>query len=448
LALLDDAVGRDPSNREAWLAGLAATDPETHTLLLEILLAVDDAGADTFLEILRLLARQLASEVGTGASPGKQYGAYRLLRRLGHGGMGSVWLAERADGLFARQVALKLVHPSLMGSAAGERFARERAILAGLSHPHITRLLDAGFADDGQPYLALEYVDGTPLTQWCDQEHCSIRARTEVFQQVLSAVQYAHANLVVHRDLKPTNILVTPDGQVRLLDFGITKLLQEGKTQERTLTQMAGGALTLAYASPEQIAGQPITTASDVYSLGVVLHELLCGVRPYRPERESAGALEEAILSADQVRPSQSHITADIAAARATTARKLRQMLAGDLDTILGKALRKDPADRYATVEAFAQDLKRSLAGPPVLARPDSAWYRWGKWVARHRLAAVASALILGSFATGAGGHLGSRSGESGARHGRAGHGVHRLDDRVGALRESKQSNPGTSMRV
>src|SRR5262245_24350126 len=396
-------MARTPADREAWLAVLATTDPATNALLRELLVAIEETGADNFLETRDRPGRHLAATPRVDAAPGGQFGPYRVVRPLGQGGMGAVWLAERADGLFSRQIALKLVHPSLLGSPAGERFARERAILAGLNHPHITSLLDAGVADNGQPYLAIEYVDGVPLTHWCDQKRCTIRTRIELFQQAMGAVVYAHANLVVHRDLKPTNILVTPDGQVRLLDFGIAKLLRDGEAPETALTQLAGRAFTPAYASPEQIAGGSVTTASDVYSLGVVLYELLCGVRPYQLERESPGALEQAILSADPVRPSLSDITDNVAAARATTPKRLRHTLAGDLDTILGKALKKDPAERYATVEAFAQDLKRSLAGEAVLARPDSAWYRWRKFVARNRLAAAAVALVVTSLAAGAG---------------------------------------------
>jgi serine/threonine-protein kinase len=392
-ALLDEALALAPEAREQWLTALEADDPELKRLVGELLAAHSAADADALLETRHAFEAQFAAATGHASPVGKAFGPYRILRELGHGGMGAVWLAERADGLFSRQVALKLLHTSLAGPALTERFARERAILGALNHPHIARLLDAGFSA-GQPYLALEYVEGVPLTTYCDARRLPLRSRIELMLQVLSAVQHAHRNLVIHRDLKPSNILVTPDGQVSLLDFGIAKLMRDGEAKETELTQLAGRALTPEYASPEQIAGAPITTASDVYSLGVVLYELLCGTRPYALKRDSRGALEEAILGAEPIKPSQSPLTDAIAQARATTVRKLRQALSGDLDTILGKALKKEPAERYATADAFLQDLQRYLAGEPVSARPDSAAYRLRKFVARNRLAVAAAALI------------------------------------------------------
>ena len=291
----------------------------------------------------------------------------------------------------------------MTGTALIERFAREREILAALNHPRIARLLDAGMSGDGQPYLALEYVEGTPLTAYCDAQRLPLKARVGLILQVLSAVQHAHRNLVVHRDLKPSNILVTAAGDVCLLDFGIAKLLSEGEAPETELTQLSGRALTPEYASPEQIAGQPITIASDVYSLGVVLYELLCGNRPYRLKRQSRGALEEAILNIDSPKPSQAAITDEIARTRSSTVKKLRQALSGDLDTIAGKALKKEAGDRYATADAFAQDLQRYLAGEPVLARPDSAVYRLGKFVSRNRVAVAMAALVGAALATATG---------------------------------------------
>jgi tetratricopeptide (TPR) repeat protein len=352
------------------------------------------------METADLIARGLARATRAPAAlEGRRFGPYRVLRLLGQGGMGSVWLAERADGLFARQVALKLVHASLAGRALAERFARERSILAALEHPHIARLLDAGVAEDGQPYLAIEYVEGAPLTAYCDRHRLPLAARLGLMLQVLSAVQYAHQNLVIHRDLKPANILVTPQGQVRLLDFGIAKLMTEGgQAGETELTQQGGRALTPDYASPEQIAGGAVSTASDVYSLGVVLYGLLCGQRPYQLHRDSRGALEDAILSVPPLRPSQQVLTDAAAQARATTPRRLAQALAGDLDTIVLKALKKDPAERYATADALRQDLQHFLAGEPVLARPDSAVYRLRKLVGRHKLtvgAGLAAGLLV-----------------------------------------------------
>jgi serine/threonine-protein kinase len=391
--LFDEALAIPGERREAWLADLAAREPELASIVSELVTS-PRAEAETLLETRDALNRRFVAATQRSLA-GRQFGPYRILSELGRGGMGSVWLAERADGLFARKVALKLLHTSLVGSALSERFARERTILAGLSHPRIARLLDAGFSDDGQPYLAIEYVEGIALTTYCDVQRLTLAARAGLMVQVLSAVQYAHRNLVIHRDLKPSNILVTQAGEVCLLDFGIAKLMSDGEARETELTEISGRALTPDYASPEQVAGAPITTASDVYSLGVVLYELLCGSRPYRLRRDSRGALEDAILSAEAVRPSQSAITPEIARARSTTARKLSQMLAGDLDTIALKALKKEPAERYATADAFLQDLQRYLKGEPVLARPDSAAYRIRKFVYRNWFAVA--------LATGAG---------------------------------------------
>ena len=401
-ALLDEAMGLAPQRRAAWQAGLAQREPQLCDLVTDVLASMDAAGHEHLLETSDLIDRRFAQAAHAAPSfEGRAFGPWRVLRLLGRGGMGPVWLAERTDGLFSRQVALKLVHASLFGSALAQRFARERSILAALDHPHIARLLDAGVAGDGQPYLALEYVEGTPLTAYCDAERLPLAARIALVVQALSAVQHAHQNLVVHRDLKPSNILVTRDGQVRLLDFGIAKLMVEGEARETELTQVGGRALTLDYASPEQIAGQPVSTASDVYSLGVVLYELLCGQRPYHVTRESRGALEEAILNAEPVRPSQRSITEDVANARSTTLKKLARSLKGDLDTIVLKALKKSPAERYATADAFRQDLQRYLDGEAVLARPDGAIYRASKFVRRHRFGVAATAVVFVSLGAG-----------------------------------------------
>jgi serine/threonine protein kinase/TolB-like protein len=326
---------------------------------------------------------------------GRRFGPYRVLSQLGEGGMGTVWLAERVDGLFTRRVALKLVHPALMGRSMSERVAREREILASLNHPNIAQLFDAGFAEDGQPYLALEYVEGTPLTKYCDVHHLGISERLVLFRQVLGAVQYAHAHLVIHRDLKPSNILVSDDGKAHLLDFGIAKLLTPGAAQESQLTQIAGRALTPDYAAPEQIAGAATSTAADVYALGVILYELLSGERPYRLNRPSRGALEEAILQTEPVAPSRLPPTEEAARARATNAQSLARALKGDLDTIIGKALKKSPGERYASSNAFDADIARFLAGETVLARPDSVVYRARKFAARHRVGIAGVSLLI-----------------------------------------------------
>ena len=403
-ALLDEVLDLDPAQRTAWKAGLATREPALHALVEDLLAGMADRdeqalAAPAKQETADVIARGFAKAAQAQVSlAGQQFGPYRVLRLLGQGGMGSVWLAQRADGLFERQVALKLIHAGLDGKALAERFARERSILGALNHPHIARLLDAGVSEQGQPYLAIEYVDGTPLTAYCDARRLSLRARVALMVQVLLPVQYAHQNLVVHRDLKPANILVTPGGQVCLLDFGIAKLMIDGYASETELTRQGGRALTPHYASPEQIAGGTVSTASDVYSLGVVLYGLLCGQRPYQLRRDSHGALEEAILSATPLRPSQQVLSEEAAQARGcANARRLAQGLAGDLDTLVLKALKKDPAERYATADALMQDLLRYLDGRPLLARPDSSAYRFTRFVARNRLK-VAGGLAMGGL--------------------------------------------------
>ena len=297
-ALMDEALDRPVHEREHWIDALAQREPGAAELLRS-LVASASANADGFLETREVIERHLQRDRPEAPSlVGESIGPWRVLRPLGRGGMGTVWLAERADGLFQRRVALKLVHQHL-AQAAAERFAREREILAALDHPNIARLLDAGFAPDGRPYLALEHVEGEALTVWSDAHRLPVRERVGLFLQVTRAVAFAHANLVIHRDLKPSNILVNADGQARLLDFGIAKLVRTGEPEATAVTQLAGPAFTPDYASPEQIVGGVVTTTSDVYALGVVLYELLCGARPYRLARATRAALEEAILAAD-----------------------------------------------------------------------------------------------------------------------------------------------------
>jgi serine/threonine-protein kinase len=328
---------------------------------------------------------------GGTAAPGDVVGPYRLISELGRGGMGAVWLAERTDGQLKRQVALKLPHIA-WGGALAERLTRERDILASLEHAHIARLYDAGIDREGRPYLAMEYVEGRPIDEYCRQRALPLRERIALLLQVAAAVAHAHARLIVHRDLKPGNILVTADGQVQLLDFGIAKLIEGDRTQKTFLTELAGRALTPDYASPEQIRGEPLGTASDVYSLGAVSYELLTGVRPYRLKRGTPAELEEAITSVDAPLASE--------AAREPA---LRRQLKGDLDAILNKALKKDSAQRYATVEAFAEDLHRHLSQQPVLAQPDRFGYRARKFIRRYRLQVAAGLVAALALLAGAG---------------------------------------------
>jgi WD40 repeat protein/tRNA A-37 threonylcarbamoyl transferase component Bud32 len=396
--LLDEALPLDATDRLKWLAALRPEYEEFAGALRRALLPGDETAARAQL----LTLPEIADDGGapgvteTGLVAGVLLGPYELIRPLGSGGMAEVWLARRADGAFNREVALKLPLLTRLRRDLEPRFAREREILAGLSHPNIARLFDAGFSKDGQPYLALEYVVGTTLTAYCDQHLLTIRERLNLFRQVLSAVQYAHTHLVIHRDLKPSNVLVTDAGQVQLLDFGIAKLLSEGQAKETELTQLSGRALTPEYAAPEQVLGAPITTAADVYALGVMLYEVLTGSRPYRLTRDTRGALEEAILHADPVAPSRLVYGEAAATARGASAPKLSRALKGDLDVITMKALKKTPKERYPTANALDEDIERFLAGQVVLAQPDSMAYRAGKFARRHWVAiATLSVLIL-----------------------------------------------------
>ena len=398
--LLDEAFALEPGGRSDWLSGIDANHPELAPIVRRLLAAHATSETQDVLRWPQLDASAVAP-IETEHATGAAVGPYRLIRELGRGGMADVWLAQRADGAFERDVALKLPRISLLRRDLALRFAQERDILARLEHPNIARFYDAGITRDGLPYLAMEYVDGQPITRWCD-EHClGISARVALFSQVLDAVQFAHASLVVHRDLKPSNILVTGDGQVRLLDFGIAKLLPAGRRiHETQLTQLAGRALTPDYASPEQIRGEPLTIATDVYSLAVVLYELLAGQPPYQLKLPSVAQLEQAIVAIDPVRPSNV-IGGEAARARNTTPSRLTRSLRGDLDTIVLKALAKQLAQRYATVAELADDLRRHLAGQPVHARPASWSYRAHKFVERNRAGVVAAAAIAAALIAG-----------------------------------------------
>jgi hypothetical protein len=402
--LLDEALDLPQAARPQWIEQLGEQHAGVKGNLRELLAnqalleTADFLGAPVEFAALGSTRREAAESAG---SAGTIVGSYRLIRELGRGGMGTVWLAERTDGLIKRSIALKLPHAGLYDQHLAGRFDRERDILAALAHPNIARLYDAGIAANGQPYLALEYVEGSPLTVYCDATRLSVRDRIVLFLQVLRAVQYAHAHLVIHRDLKPSNILVGADGHVQLLDFGVAKLIDDGEGHESSLTQLGGWALTPDYASPEQIAGASISTASDVYSLGVVLYELLAGARPYQLKRESRGALEEAILAVDPIEPSRAAHDASAAAARSTAPRKLAKSLEGDLDTIVLKALKKQPSERYATVDALTLDLQRHLQGEPVEARPDGAMYRLGKFAARNKVLLTAAGVAVLALAAG-----------------------------------------------
>ena len=401
--LLDEILEQPPEARERWINELPPDLGPLQAALRHFLSIHTAAETADFLgksPDLSAAFRALGTEA-VDWKAGDPVGPYVLEAQVGRGGMGTVWRASRADGALKRPVALKLPFAGLFGAELGRRLLQERDILASLTHSGIARLYDAGSTSAGQPYIALEYVEGVPLTEFCDRERLSARERLEVFLQVLAAVQFAHTHLVVHRDLKPSNVLVTSDRRVSLLDFGIAKLLSGDRAQSSPQTQLGLQVLTPEYASPEQFLGGPVTTASDVYSAGVLLFELLTARGPYEVAGESRADLELAVIRSDPMKPSQVVVDEATAAARGTTPRALSHALRGDLDTIVLKALKKLPQDRYATAASFAQDIERFLRQQPIAARPDHWSYRVRKFTLRHRLAVAATIVaVLGMLST------------------------------------------------
>jgi serine/threonine-protein kinase len=399
---LDEALTLSEEERTRWLAALRAQSPDLADQVQELLKAEQAVEQEAYLE------KGPTLPPGSPFAAGQTVGAYRLISPIGQGGMGTVWLAERSDGRFERRTAVKFLSPALLGRGGEERFKREGAILGRLSDPNIAQLVDAGVTAGGQPYLVLEYVEGAPIDRYCDEHRLDVRARVSLFLNVLAAVAHAHANLIVHRDIKPTNVLVSKDGEVKLLDFGIAKLL-EGEGQEGAatlLTREVGSALTPEYAAPEQLTGGPVTTATDVYGLGVLLYVLLTGQHPAGPGPHTPADLLRAITDTEPRRPSdvvtlQSNQAAQSAANRGTPADRLCRQLRGDLDTIVVKALKKDPQERYWSVTALAEDLGRYLHNQPITARPDTLAYRAAKFVRRNRTAVVLATLAV--IATGGG---------------------------------------------
>ena len=395
---LDRVLDLPPTQCDAYLMSLWAGNPEVaadvDALLAEHRLLSDEGFLDSPAAIHR----------PEPALAGVRIGDYTLLSPIGHGGMGSVWLAKRSDGRFDGHAALKLLNAALVGRAVEERFRREGTILARLTHPHIARLMGAGLSTTGQPYLVLEHIAGRPIDAYCDEQRLSIEERVRLFLAVQSAVAHAHANLIVHRDLKPSNILVTASGQVKLLDFGIAKLLtgEDGAPEMTMLTREGDIVLTPKYAAPEQVTGAAITTATDVYALGVILFELLSGEHPTAGEARTPAECARAITDHPPLRLSTAAVRgrADDAAARAvkrvTTPDRLARQLRGDLDTILAKALKSSPSERYGSVTEFADDLRRFLEHQPIAARGDALGYRAAKFARRHhRVLAAASAIVL-----------------------------------------------------
>jgi serine/threonine protein kinase/tetratricopeptide (TPR) repeat protein len=405
--LLDELLEAQHDTRVQRLAQIRCDDPALAMQLETLLDQRTRAAREGFLEGGAFSVAHQPSLAG------QTIGAYTLREAIGHGGMGTVWRAERSDGRYQATVAVKFLNLALLERGGVERFAREGNLLARLSHPNIARLLDAGVTAGNQPYLVLEYVDGVPIDAWCDAHGSGIEARLRLFLDVLAAVAHAHSNLILHRDLKPSNILVTPQGQLKLLDFGIGKLIadQSSVGSSTELTQLAGRAFTPDFAAPEQVAQGDVTTATDVYALGVLLYLLLAGRHPTAQPTATQVDRLRAIVEAEPLRPSDAITratgadSAAIAGARATTPSKLTRALRGDLDNIIAKALKKSPVERYANATAMADDLRRYLNHEPVMARPDAAMYRLGKFVRRYRLAvgaatAIVLVLMIGVVAT------------------------------------------------
>jgi tRNA A-37 threonylcarbamoyl transferase component Bud32 len=375
---LDQLLDLPDEDRAAFIENIAASTPELATQLRDSLAAYERANATQFL-------RGEALDVAGAAVIGQHVGPYTLDRVIGQGGMGTVWLAHRSDGQFEGRVAVKLLSPALVGRPSEIRFLREGRMLAGLRHRNIANLLDAGRSPYGQHFLVLEFIDGLRIDQYCDQRELSVRERLQLFLQVLAAVGYAHRHLIVHRDIKPSNILVDVEGSAKLLDFGVAALTRSepASAVAHDLTREVGQALTPEYAAPEQLLGEPVSTAADIYALGLVLFVLLAGKHPFGSRATTQ----------DSDAPRLSQSTAD---------RQRARNLRGDLDNIVGKALKYDAGERYTTAEAFADDVRNYLADKPVNARRDTWRYRVGKFVSRHRIgvaAATAAVLMLAAAA-------------------------------------------------
>lgn len=403
--------------RDSFLVAACKGDDDLRSEV-ESLLAFRE-GSEKFIETpaFEAGARLLVQEQRESLE-GQTIGQYSILSEIGQGGMGVVYRAARSDDQFQKEVAIKIVRLGLDTEDMRRRFRHERQILAAIDHPNIAKLLDGGTTEDGRPYLVMDFVEGEPLTTYCDQRRLPTTARLKLFLSVCSAVSYAHQNLVIHRDLKAANVLVTGEGVPKLLDFGIAKLLnaEEVGDEGHTVTQL--GVMTPEYASPEQVRGEQVTTATDVYSLGVLLYELLTGHRPYRiksrradeimrvicerqPTRPSAAVTSIEVVSQEDGQTKQTITPEAVSGARDQSPEKLRRSLSGDLDNIVLMALRKEPQRRYASVAQFADDIRRHMEGLPVAARIDTVWYRTSKFVRRHKLGVAAAAVVVLALAAG-----------------------------------------------
>src|SRR5215472_76642 len=376
------ALECDPGQRSAYLDSSCGGDALLREEVESLLASYRNnqfTEAAAFSDGVRLLE-------STQSLSGRRIGPYRVIREIGEGGMGAVYLAARADDFFQKQVAIKVIPRGLDTQSIIQRFQAERQILASLEHPNITRLLDGGATEDGLQYLVMEFVKGQPIDKYCEEHKLSILERLRLFQSVCAAVHYAHQNLIIHRDIKAANVLVTEEGVPMLLDFGIAKLLARDAGGESTMTAMRW--MTPEYASPEQVRGKPVTTATDVYSLGVLLYELLARRRPYQLTDKPASEVDRIICEEEPEKPS------------AVNPDKIRA-LRGDLDNIVLMAMRKEPQSRYGSVEQFSGDIRRHLDGLPVAARRDTAGYRAAKFIVRHKAGVAAAALLVVTLAAG-----------------------------------------------
>jgi eukaryotic-like serine/threonine-protein kinase len=436
--ILDAALDLPPEQRSERLTEWCAGNPSLRAAVEGLLLSCEEpTRMRPHVAIGAPLLAQVTLEARRAEPPAiSRVGTYRIIRHLGSGGMGSVYLAERDDGQFSMLVALKLLR-RLWSTEEGvvRRFVEERQILARLSHPNVARLLDGGVTEDGQPFLVLEYVEGEPIDVYCDRRQLGVEDRLRLFEAVCEAVQYAHRNLIVHRDLKPNNLLVSSAGEVKLVDFGIAKLLSQG---EAGLTRTGERLLTPEYASPEQQRGEVVTTATDIYSLGVVLYELLAGVRPGPPVRagRSSGSGGPRSLASSVLAPADAAEDvappAERAAARGTTPERLVRRLRGDLDAIVRKAMREEPERRYATADQLAADIRRHLDRIPVTARSGARGYRLRRFIVRHRsMVAGGAAMLLMLFAASAFTHVQAR--RAAAERDRAAEALRLATDLLGA---------------
>jgi serine/threonine protein kinase len=408
--LFHAAVELPPNERGDFLASACGGDVSLRAEIEKLIDGDDRAGS--FIETPPALDKTTIAlpEPDAESITGLRLGAYEVTREIGRGGMGTVYLAARADEEFRKRVAIKLVTAGFDHESIIQRFRNERQILAGLDHPNIARLLDGGTTESGAPYFVMEYIEGQTIRDYCDSHRLSTIERLKLFRTVCSAVHFAHQNLIVHRDIKPANILVTADGTPKLLDFGVAKLLSP-IAQATDITEVTSRMMTPEYASPEQARGETITTASDVYSLGVLLYELLTGHRPYRVDSRSLIEIIEAICEQEPAKPStvigrtetspgagRTEVTLTpeaVSDARDSEPHRLRRELEGDLDNIVLKAMRKEPQRRYASVEQFSEDIKRYFKGLPVIARRDTLSYRTSKFIARHKAGVAAAALLI-----------------------------------------------------